>query len=340
MAVPALFVVFSLCHANDLSVPGSAKVRHSVTFTGDPDGFSVHIPSPRAGSGPAVLQMGTRSNPVVLFGYNQRPYYLLADEIDHGLAWAIEPNYDGGSGNPKMEAYLQMLGQWGSIGIPATSENTIRPFMTQIDKVTHLPVETTLSGGSSISLRLMDGTGTASEKQIGRVRMRIDPLRVTVPGELNADALSMNRTDDSVDAVAFPLFLRQASTEVTSSGIGSGISFRTQEIGGTRAREYAHLKATGVTFNTGRLTFTTLYGNGNYVDALSVYRGKVSIGTTQAQNALDVAGYVNASQGFKAGGTYPVADGTYAVGNKVTGNGKVGKLTIRGGIITAIQQAQ
>jgi hypothetical protein len=66
-------------------------------------------------------------------------------------------------------------------------------------------------------------------------------------------------------------------------------------------------------------------------------------GTTGAvvQNSLatiDDSGNVNAVS-YKAGGTAPVADGTYTVGLKLTGGGVNGTITTKGGIITAIQQA-
>lgn len=60
------------------------------------------------------------------------------------------------------------------------------------------------------------------------------------------------------------------------------------------------------------------------------------------QNSLvtiDDSGNVNAVS-YKAGGTSPVADGTYTVGAQITPvTGTTGTITVKGGIITAIQQA-
>ena len=43
---------------------------------------------------------------------------------------------------------------------------------------------------------------------------------------------------------------------------------------------------------------------------------------------------------FKPGGTSPVADGTYTVGDRITPvTGDLGTITVSGGIITAIQEA-
>lgn len=51
-----------------------------------------------------------------------------------------------------------------------------------------------------------------------------------------------------------------------------------------------------------------------------------------------VLGSVNATS-YKAGGTAPVADGTYTVGARLTPSGTDGTITVKGGIITAVQQA-
>ncbi len=65
-------------------------------------------------------------------------------------------------------------------------------------------------------------------------------------------------------------------------------------------------------------------------------------GGEEVQNSLATvsdAGIVNAV-GYSAGGTAAVADGTYTVGNKITAvTGNNGTITVKGGIITAIQQA-
>lgn len=54
---------------------------------------------------------------------------------------------------------------------------------------------------------------------------------------------------------------------------------------------------------------------------------------------LDDTGVIDAV-GYKAGGTAPVADGTYTVGDRITAvTGALGTITVKGGIITAIQEA-
>ncbi len=67
-----------------------------------------------------------------------------------------------------------------------------------------------------------------------------------------------------------------------------------------------------------------------------------TIGDTGAvifRNGLDVTGNTD-SDTFSAGGTAAVADGTYTVGSRITPvTGTLGTITVKGGIITAIQQA-
>jgi len=52
---------------------------------------------------------------------------------------------------------------------------------------------------------------------------------------------------------------------------------------------------------------------------------------------IDDSGNVNAVS-YKAGGTSPVADGTYTVGLGTPVSGQNGTITVKGGIITAIQE--
>ena len=73
-------------------------------------------------------------------------------------------------------------------------------------------------------------------------------------------------------------------------------------------------------------------------DAIATWDGTTGE-TLQNTTVTIVAGVVNAT-GYKAGGTSPVADGTYTVGNRITPvTGDLGQITTKGGIITAIQEA-
>ncbi len=66
--------------------------------------------------------------------------------------------------------------------------------------------------------------------------------------------------------------------------------------------------------------------------------GNIGINNNAPGYNLDVTGGVNATT-YSAGGTAPVADGTYTVGSKLLPAGSNGTITIKGGIITAIQEA-
>ncbi len=73
-------------------------------------------------------------------------------------------------------------------------------------------------------------------------------------------------------------------------------------------------------------------------NAVAVWNGTTGL-TIKNSTVTIVSGVVNATS-YKAGGTSPVADGTYTVGSKITPvTGADGTITVKGGIITAIQQA-
>ncbi len=73
-------------------------------------------------------------------------------------------------------------------------------------------------------------------------------------------------------------------------------------------------------------------------NAVAVWDGTTGE-TLKDSSVTIVAGVVNATS-YKAGGTSPVADGTYTVGSKITPvTGNDGTITVKGGIIIAIQEA-
>jgi len=106
------------------------------------------------GRGPLVIGMGTATDPVLVFGYNHQANYTVATAGEPGLAWMIEGDYDDGTGQHKMEGYLQYLFADGS-------GRYNRAFMTMVNRVTNLPVETALSGGSAgVTIYQNVGAGT------------------------------------------------------------------------------------------------------------------------------------------------------------------------------------
>ena len=69
---------------------------------------------------------------------------------------------------------------------------------------------------------------------------------------------------------------------------------------------------------------------------LATTSGNVGIGTTvPGTYKIKVLGTIDATT-YSAGGTAPVADGTYTVGKGLTQDGRI---TVKGGIITTIQEA-
>lgn len=72
-------------------------------------------------------------------------------------------------------------------------------------------------------------------------------------------------------------------------------------------------------------------------DANDIQRWRDASGVTLGRVEFD--GVIDAPS-YKAGGTSPVADGTYTVGNRITPvTGDLGQITVKGGIITDIQEA-
>lgn len=74
-------------------------------------------------------------------------------------------------------------------------------------------------------------------------------------------------------------------------------------------------------------------------NAIARWDGTTGLTIQNSLATVDDSGNVNAVS-YKAGGTSPVADGTYTVGSKITPvSGNDGTITVKGGIITAIQEA-
>lgn len=115
---------------------------------------TVAIAATNIGRGPLHVGMGVNADPVLAFGYNQKADFTLATASEPGLAWMIEGNYDDGSGQNKMEGYLQYLYADGS-------GKYNRAFMMQWNRVTNLPVETGLSGGTG-GVTIYNNTGAGA----------------------------------------------------------------------------------------------------------------------------------------------------------------------------------
>ncbi len=98
--------------------------------------------------------------------------------------------------------------------------------------------------------------------------------------------------------------------------------------------------ATGLTLQDS-LVFITDAGLLQFLGTTSSFPAlKRSTTILQARLADDSAYTSVDALSYKASGTAPVADGTYTVGAQITPvTGTTGTITVKGGIITAIQQA-
>lgn len=74
-------------------------------------------------------------------------------------------------------------------------------------------------------------------------------------------------------------------------------------------------------------------------NAIARFDGETGQTIQNSLATIDNDGNIDAVS-YKAGGTSPIADGTYVVGSKITPvSGDDGTITVKGGIITAIQEA-
>jgi hypothetical protein len=123
--------------------------------------------------GPFSVAAGTGSggeNPHIVIGYNLLPNGELGNADERGLALAFESDYDDGSDHNKMEIYFQYQ-------LPDDSDapGYSRPFFSQYDKVTDLPIVLYLAGGApqGIVFGWNDGTGSDQEKVIGKTKAHL-----------------------------------------------------------------------------------------------------------------------------------------------------------------------
>jgi len=117
-------------------------------------------------------------------------------------------------------------------------------------------------------------------------------------------------SDAGTNNITYPLSVDHLSSGAVTGGFGSGINFESQNYIGTpidagRIRVYQN------TTNTTKMTFSTIYGFNNFVDAMTLFNGNVGIGTTSPENKLDVNGTV--SSGVK---DYSINSATYQLTNQ------------------------
>jgi hypothetical protein len=130
-----------------------------------------------------------------------------------------------------------------------------------------------------------------------------------------------------------------------ASGVGSELRFATTPNNSLTRTDRMVITQDGVVRVLDKIAFTQTDHN-EYIDSLA--DGYLDIGATtairlKADTTLDAnmdlnlsgTGFVDSPK-YKAGGTDPVADGTYAFYNDGTTSGQVTSITTKGGIITAV----
>lgn len=129
----------------------------------------------------AVDDAGAGADPHIYMGYNVAPKALLINDLDRGLITGIESDYNDGSGNNKMEWYVQY--QIADGFTTGSVTNYRRSIMIQYDKVTNLPTLLALSGGSvnGIGFYINDGTGTTEQSaSLGKQVAEFQTNRFTI----------------------------------------------------------------------------------------------------------------------------------------------------------------
>lgn len=129
--------------AIDQGVPASVARAYmlgsGVTF----DNANGNLLFDAGGIGKEAISYGPNSfngtiDPTIYFGYNQKWNGSLITPNEPGLSWTVEGNYNDGSGQNKMEAYLQY--------VPADGSSPTRPLFFQINRVTNVVTATAIQG--------------------------------------------------------------------------------------------------------------------------------------------------------------------------------------------------
>ena len=198
--------------------------------------------------------------------------------------------------------------------------------MTVINRDTHLPITTTLSGGTSLELNLIDGTGiNEQQKVVGTVALGIYPFGITAnkPATFRAGLFAndtANITKYTTGAITKSILINGGIDKIKH---GHAIVWQ--------QGRYGHLTSfLNSQINDNGSSFDLVFGAANKAeytraDATEKMRlvgatGNVGIGTAAPSEKLEVNGFVKAS-GFRG-------DGSQITGVVNTIAGRSGAVTI------------
>ncbi|MBV9124854.1 MAG: hypothetical protein JO112_15980, partial [Planctomycetes bacterium] len=146
--------------ANLLEVQDSSGNPLAVITPSNGDGTtSFLLPSTVPGKGPFSINYGSGNifngtqDPILDIGYNQDEYGAKITPNQPGLSWITEANYNDGSPDLKMEAYLQY--------VSANGGSPIRPLFFQFDRVTNALTSAVLRG-NPVNIQAPNGSNIAS----------------------------------------------------------------------------------------------------------------------------------------------------------------------------------
>jgi hypothetical protein len=121
----------------------SGQTVAAITASGE-----LRMPSSASGKAPFVIDYravpnGTGDfNPTVAMGYNQLPDGSKVQPGENSLSWFVEGDYNDGTPNHKMEAYVQYYNADGSVNV--------RPLLFQIDRTTNQITQSVIRGPVAI----------------------------------------------------------------------------------------------------------------------------------------------------------------------------------------------
>jgi hypothetical protein len=157
------------------------------SYTAGSSVSAVVVNNADAGRGPNLFNFadplfnGTR-DPVMALGYNLKADGTLSTAGENGFSFNIEGNYNDGSGQNKMEAYLQYVSSSGA--------TVVRPIFFQMNRTTDKIVTSRIKG-DTFELLADDGAAEAGTQMYGFTK---NTMTMYAPTALTNTTLSMRAT--------------------------------------------------------------------------------------------------------------------------------------------------